>query len=112
MRANRILITALLVAALVALPATAFGSPGTPGVENAATSTYIRPGVEGEDVGQPNGTGTPQVAPAEELAAVGDGDGGGLPFTGLSAALILGVGAGAVGVGLAVRMLSRVPNRT
>lgn len=96
----------LLVGA--ALSATPVGAdPGSPGLGNAAQAVYPDPGVGGE---QNEGDQNPRVdgtLPDENLAANAGGDGGGLPFTGFPAALILGIGASALLVGAVVRRHTR-----
>jgi hypothetical protein len=122
--ARRTGVAALFAAAsLAALPAVASADAGTPGV-NAAQSVYPTPGapaVLGEQVPVPTQSSTPStptkpsggqtIAPAT-VTPTSSGGGGhvtSIPFTGLSALLVAGVGLLLVAGGAGIGRLSRRP---
>ena len=98
----RALAVLLVLAAVGATPAMA--DPGRPGVGNAAQGSFQPPFVAGETVGGEDPSGA--AVPEETLGGAG-GEGGSLPFTGLPAALLLGVGVGALLLGGVARWHTR-----
>jgi hypothetical protein len=106
----------------LALTAPAFAGPGSPGLDSAQVGVYGGPdtGTEGERLGGEQGQG--QEAEGGEgavegvreanaiVAGVGEEDAG-LPFTGFSAALVLGGALVLLLGGAALRVLSRPRSR-
>lgn len=108
----------IAVACALVAPAAAFADPGTPGVTSAQTSVYPTPGgpiVLGEQT-PPTGSNTPAgetipaadnvpaVAPASPAA---EGSTKSIPFTGLSAVMMLGAALILLAGGGAMRFASR-----
>src|SRR4051812_43000361 len=99
--AFRRLAALLAIACLLALPAVASADPGTPGVSSAQDSVYPVPNgptVLGEEpiAGSGGGGSEGGTAAANTTVTPSSGGGGGgvssIPFTGLSAVLVLGAG--------------------
>jgi hypothetical protein len=88
----------VLVSALLALAAPSFADPGRPGLTRANQAVYPHAGEGSGVLGASGGGGA-----AGGLAVPG---GEGLPFTGLSAALVLLAGLIALAIGLTLRMSS------
>jgi hypothetical protein len=113
MRGGRNWVTLLLCGALLlSVPATAPADPGSPDLDSAAAAVYPRVG--GEDQVSPDETGnTQEPSNTGDVAGIatetGDSDGG-LPFTGLSAVLVLGAAVVLLGGGALMRLGSRRPD--
>jgi hypothetical protein len=74
----------------------------------SASPAFAQSGVQGYVNGGEDVAGALQGGGADQAGTTVSADSGGsLPFTGLDIALILGVGAGLVAVGLATRRLTR-----
>jgi hypothetical protein len=93
--ARPLVITAALALAALALTAPIAGAQGQGGANSAGDVVYSQNeggGGGGENIADPGGS--PSTDP---------GSGSGLPFTGLIAPILLGVGVAALAVGLVVR---------
>jgi len=96
----------------MALPAVATADPGTPGVSSAQDSVYPEPNgptVLGEEPLGASGGGSQGSAAANTTVTPSSGGGGvsSIPFTGLSAVLVLGAGLLLLGAGGGLRRVTR-----
>ena len=97
-------------ALLLSFPVAAAAAPGDPGLDSAADGVYPTPG--GQTLGaleSGGGGGTPSNTSVSSPATASGG--GSLPFTGLSALLVLAVAVTLMSLGGVVRILARRPNR-
>ncbi len=89
---------------LFGVPAAAPADPGSPDLDSAASAVY--PLVGGLEQGASQAPGIASDPPVAAETAAGDG---GLPFTGLSAVLVLGAAVILLAGGGLIRVLGRRP---
>lgn len=89
----------MCTALALSVPALAVADPGTPGLDRATVAVYENSGEAPSLAGGGQGdTNAPQDVAG--VTAGSGGDLGRLPFTGLSAALVLAAGLGALSAGV------------
>ena len=97
---------------LLGVPALASAEPGSPGLDSAAAGVYPMTDDQtlgGVEAGGPESTDEPSQDTGAVNTATASGGDSGLPFTGLSAVLVLVVGVILLGAGGLIRVVGRRP---
>ena len=95
---------------LLSIPALALAEPGSPGLDSASAGVYPVPDDQtlgGVEEGGAGSADDPSQDTGAVNTATASGGDSGLPFTGLSAVLVLGAGVLLLGAGGLIRMVGR-----